>query len=362
MGYTDLLKEEGLSSREREGFIDVINRNGKALTRLIEDILDLSKVEAGKLVTENNHFSLRVLLSDVAFIFGDLAEKKGIHFITEIADYTPDFLITDSVRLRQILINIIGNAIKFTGSGYVKVKVRVEPQNYEDDHILLIEVEDSGIGLSSEEINRLFEPFVQADESTSRRYGGTGLGLALSRRLALALGGNITILKSNPGEGSSFLIAIHVGLAPDDRDDLRTEKSFHLHRDVLESVRILLVEDAPDNSLLISNMLGYYGAEVETASNGRDGVDMALAQYFDVVLMDIQMPLMDGYEAFQRLKSKNYQSPIIALTAHAMPEERKRTSQLGFVAHITKPIDPVELISCIHKFSYLHRSLQSINP
>jgi PAS domain S-box-containing protein len=362
MGYTDLLKEEGLTSAEREGFINVINRNGKALTRLIEDILDLSKVEAGKLVTENNHFSLRVLLSDVAFIFGDLAEKKGIHFISEIADDTPDFLITDSVRLRQILVNIVGNAIKFTGSGYVKVTARVEPQNHDEDHILLVEVEDSGIGLSVEEINRLFEPFVQADESTSRRYGGTGLGLALSRRLAHALGGNITILRSHPGKGSCFLISIHVGLAPDDRDDLRSEKNFHLHRDVLEGVRILLVEDAPDNSLLISNMLGYYGAEVETASNGRDGVDMALSQYFDVVLMDIQMPLMDGYEAFQRLKSANYQSPIIALTAHAMPEERKRTSQLGFVAHITKPIDPVELISCIHKFSYLHRSLQSINP
>ncbi|RYZ49577.1 MAG: PAS domain S-box protein, partial [Proteobacteria bacterium] len=154
MGYTDLLKEDGLTSAEREGFVNVINRNGKALTRLIEDILDLSKVEAGKLVTENNHFSLRVLLSDVTFIFADLASRKGIHFITDIAEYTPDFLITDSVRLRQILINIIGNAIKFTASGYVKVKVRVEPQNYEDDHILLIEVEDSGIGLSAEEINR----------------------------------------------------------------------------------------------------------------------------------------------------------------------------------------------------------------
>lgn len=360
MGYTDLLKEEDLSPQERSGFIDIINRNGKALTKLIEDILDLSKVEAGKLATENGHFSLRALLTDVMLIFKDSAANKGIELLIDTAENTPDSLVTDAVRLRQILVNIIGNAVKFTSHGHVKVFARVVGDS--GDNLLKIEVEDTGIGLTGDEMNRLFQPFVQADNSTSRRYGGTGLGLALSRRLASALGGNISILGSEPMRGSCFLVEVQVDIASEADESIAPAETVSLHRDVLNGVKILLVEDAPDNSLLISNMLGYYGAEVETAGNGRDGVDMAMAGMYDVVLMDIQMPLMDGYEAFQRLKSNHYQPPIIALTAHAMLEEKRLTQQIGFVAHITKPIDPIELISCVQKFSHLHRNLPSINP
>lgn len=354
MGYADLLEKRVLSQQERNQYVEIITRNGRTLTKLIEDILDLSKVESGKLVTENDSFSIRKLLAEVAAIFSDVAKGKGILLHTQVEEDVPELILTDCVRLRQILINIVGNAVKFTKKGFVAVRVISRPYS-DTHHSLEIEVEDSGIGLSKVDSVRLFEPFVQVDNSATREYGGTGLGLALSRRLARALGGDITISKNNPGIGTAFKIVINVGkplLAEPDAQDLQGK--IDLEKSPLKGLNILLVEDAADTLMLVTNLLEYFGARVGTAVNGQEGVQRALGGSYNLVLMDIQMPVMGGFEALRELLAANYGIPVIALTAHAMVEERKKTKDAGFVAHVTKPINAQELVSCILKFAKPH--------
>ncbi len=348
MGYTELLNEEGLGSEERSEFTDVINRNGKALLRIIEDILDLSKIEAGKLLIDINNFSVCGMISDVVSVFSDKARTKGLDLITVFTGDKSERFLSDPVRLRQILVNLVGNAVKFTECGYVKITAQVDPKG-SSRATLFFTIEDSGIGLRPCEIERLFQPFVQADNSNSRRYGGTGLGLALSQRLALALGGNIFLAHSTPNKGSTFVLSVDVGYATDPVSVPHPSNTSLLSPKVLEGLKILLIEDAPENTFLVSNILRSYDAYVETAANGLEGVKKAEAAPFDVVLMDIQMPVMDGYEAYQILRSNGFRAPIIALTAHAMVEDKRRTQNMGFDAHITKPIDRLLLIDCIVK-------------
>ncbi len=350
LGFTDLLKERELHPDDRQQYLDTISRNGKALTRIIDDILDLAKVESGKLEIEKIEFSLFDLMDEVTDIFRERTKAKGIYLRAHIEKNVPARIISDPTRLRQIFINIVGNAVKFTEKGGVQIEVQVKNQNAKFAEFV-IEVRDSGIGLTAEQRTHLFKPFVQADNSTSRKFGGTGLGLALSRRLAKALNGDITIENLLQQQGCTFRISFNADLAVPETAQPRVAETI-FGKDVetnlkLRGIHILLADDSSDNQFLVSHMLSKHGAIVDTADNGLEAYRKAIKGGFDLVLMDIQMPVMDGYESTRNLREAGFKKPIVALTAHAMAEERARTKAAGCSGHLTKPLDQVELVNTI---------------
>lgn len=358
-GFADLLLDANLSSEERRIYTSAIQRNGHILTRLIDDLLDLSKVEAGKIDLECAPVSVPELVHDVMSLLTPLAKENGIEFSASLDGMVPERIMSDSIRLRQILVNVLGNALKFTRHGYVKLTVRVQealPQSATAS--LALDVEDSGPGLTEEQKTRIFKPFSQADCTTTRRYGGTGLGLVLSKRLAKALGGDVVLARSEPGRGSVFTITVATGSLIDVPmlDSLQHVVKAGMSATMGEQKHllgksVLLAEDAPDNQLLISKVLSSQGAMVRLAGTGVEAVRHALAGDYDVILMDLQMPEMDGIEATRRLRQSGYSRPILALTAHAMKEERERSLQAGCDDHLTKPINMDTLVQTVEHYA-----------
>lgn len=346
LGFTDLLRDSDLSAEDREQFLETISRNGQALTKIIDDILDLSKVEAGKLQIEEIEFSLPDILSEVQTLLEDRARAKGISVKLNWDSQIPSRIWSDPVRLRQILINILGNAIKFTSKGGVDISVQATPKDQK--HQFKIAVADTGIGLLPDQLDNLFQPFTQADSSTTRKFGGTGLGLVLSRRLAQALGGDISV-KANAPNGSVFTISFTA--RAEGKAAKTSAASPNGVRGPLSGLKVLVVDDSPDNRTLIQVVLSRRGAQVLSAENGRKALDAAKSEEVDVILMDIQMPGMDGYEATRLLRTSGFKKPIVALTAHAMAEERERTRAAGCDAHLTKPLDFDELVGTLEKFT-----------
>jgi signal transduction histidine kinase/AmiR/NasT family two-component response regulator len=362
LGHADLLLDPTLSAADKVTSIHSVQRNGRHLLELINDILDLSKIEAGKLEIESIACSLPNLLADVASLMRVRAVEKGLELRVEFQGAIPESIITDPTRLRQILVNLIGNAIKFTEQGSVCITCGLADRNGEPEPRLTFEVSDTGIGMTARQMERLFQPFVQADASTSRTFGGTGLGLSISRRLAESLGGSITV-RSEPGKGTSFQATIAIDLPADVRmiDCPREVLSMPLPKedlpgspdgptaDCLRGRRILLAEDGIDNQYLIALLLRRAGAWVELVENGREAIARALAQAsagtpHDVVFMDMQMPILDGYSAASQLRQSGYHQPIIALTAHAMSGDREKCLRSGCDDYCTKPIDQRRLI------------------
>jgi CheY-like chemotaxis protein/nitrogen-specific signal transduction histidine kinase len=357
LGFTDLLKEANLDPAERQQFLDTISRNRKALTRIIDDILDLAKVESGKLEIEKIEFSFHDLIEDVMDLFRERTRSKGIYLRAHTSRKISTNIISDPTRLRQILINIVGNAVKFTESGGVSLEVEAIDDG-RDELEFRVHVCDTGIGISEEEQGRLFQPFMQADNSTSRKFGGSGLGLALSKRLAYALGGDVGVTTNSPNPGSTFTVSFMARIpkksvvesAVSVRPKLGSG-SAHL----LDGIRVLFAEDSKDNQFLITRMLTRFGAIVETADNGIQATRAGITGDFDIILMDIQMPEMDGYEATRVLREAGFKKPIIALTAHAMAEERARTKAAGCDGHLTKPLNLGEIIDTIQGLMVIHR-------
>ncbi len=358
IGFADLLSLPDLKEEERLRNVDVIRRNGRALGQIIDDILDLSKVEAGKISIEHIEFDLSELLGDIFLLFSRKALEKGIQFSIESTTSVPSRLVSDPTRIRQILINMVSNALKFTHEGFLRVIFHWEPEathQFPRSGLLTFEIVDTGVGIQDAHHERLFQPFSQAEDSTSRQFGGTGLGLVLSRQLAKLLGGNVELEWSEPGKGSRFRVTIK---AVDSAESTLSVPHFLLSESkssppedeialTLNGIRILLAEDAPDNQLLITHILESSGAEVEVVDNGRDAVDHALAGAYHLVLMDVQMPILSGHEASQELRARGYCGPIVALTAHAMVEERQKSHDLGYDDYLTKPIDSLKLIQTI---------------
>lgn len=345
LGFSSLLKDSSIDEAEKDRFIDTIIRNSNALTNLIDDILDLAKAEAGRLEIGNVDFAFHDLVIDVVDLFKNKAKLKDIFLYVNIDESTPKRLWSDPPRLRQVLINLIGNAVKFTDKGGVQINVRSTVLSEKKIQID-IEVVDSGVGLSEEQKLKVFQPFTQADNSTTRKFGGTGLGLALSQRLSRALNGEILIGPCAPGKGCSFTLTFIATQAEPTLRPLGPE-ALSPEEISLSGVRVLVVDDSPDNQFLVSKLLSNYGATVETAKDGLEGLNKALSDKFDIVLMDIQMPKMDGYQAKKALDERGYQKPVIALTAHAMTEERIKTKAEGFAAHVTKPVNKSSLLTTI---------------
>ncbi len=359
IGYADLLLDPETTPTERLTHIQTIRRNGEHLLGILNDILDLSKIEAGKMTVEQVRCSPSMIIVDVASLMRVRAKEKGLFFEVHYQTPIPETIQSDPTRIRQVLMNLVGNAIKFTASGGIRILARCENVDSASP-TLTLEVVDTGIGLSEPQVAQLFQPFVQADTSTTRKFGGTGLGLAICRRLAHILGGDIRI-DSSPGRGSSFQLTIAAG-------SLHGVKMFEeLHEagipetgvaltndQAIEalSCNVLLAEDGLDNQLLISTHLTRAGARVTIAENGHIAMEMAMAallakEPFDVILMDMQMPEMDGYAATSELRRKGYTGPIVALTAHAMAGDRERCLAAGCSDYLTKPIGRSKLVGAV---------------
>jgi len=343
LGYADLMLAPVQTMSDRINCLQVVRRNARHLMDLINDILDISKIEAEKMTVEKIACDPARTAVEVASMLRPRALAKELPLRVEFVGPIPDEIRTDPLRLKQVLVNLVGNAIKFTEHGEVAIKVYVEQAA--SGSRIRFDVCDSGIGMTQDQIGKLFRPFVQADESMTRKYGGTGLGLVISKKLATFMGGDVTVT-SERGSGSTFSFWIDGGplTGVPTRTNL-TESMLVLPSDHLsgEEVtlrgRILLAEDGVDNQQLLSMHLSMAGAEVVIVANGRLAVERVHSEPFDLVLMDMQMPELDGYAATSELRRLGHTLPIVALTAHAMSGDRELCLQAGCTDYLTKPID-----------------------
>lgn len=357
LGYADLLMTPQLSEQQRNTHLQMIRRNGEILLDLINDILDLSRIEAGEVAVEYTECSLWQIVDDVISLMRLPAQKKDLSLEVDYLLPLPQTIRTDPVRLRQILVNLLGNAVKFTEQGGVRIAVRCT-QNANTGPRIHFSVTDTGIGVTPELAEKLFEPWTQADASTSRRYGGTGLGLTISKRLAEALGGDIN-LESQPGRGSKFTVTIHPGslqgvpmLGAPSKAAAGREGPADAGQNQTLRGRVLLAEDGPDNQRLILLLLQQSGLTVDLAENGRIACEKALdsetrGRPYDLILMDMQMPDWDGYEATRWLRQNGWRRPVIALTAHAMADDRQRCLESGCDDYLNKPIDRIKFLATL---------------
>jgi PAS domain S-box-containing protein len=359
LGFTEILLEEARRNAAPAATVDAlrtIQRNGDYLLALLNDILDLSKIESGRLEVERVTFSPVAVVREVERLMRVRAEAKAIGFHIEFDGSLPAHVEGDPTRVRQILINLVGTAIKFTEIGEVRLRVRLldEPAPAR----LHFEVVDTGIGITEAERSKLFRPFGQADSSTTRRYGGTGLGLTISKRLTDLLDGSIDV-ESEPGRGTLFRVEIPAGnLEGVARIAAAQAQSAGAGAAADEDTRfsgtVLLVEDGPDNQRLIQLLLGRVGLSVVTVDNGQQAVERvhearAAGERFSLVLMDMQMPVMDGYTATRILRRHGFDAPIVALTAHAMDTERARCLSAGCDDFATKPIDRAKFYALLRR-------------
>ncbi len=361
LGFAETVAETTKDEETRQS-VETIQRNGEHLLSIINDILDLSKVESGKLSVEMMSASPYTVVSEVISLVQVKADGAGLKLSSRFMGKVPKSIHTDPTRLRQILINLLGNAIKFTEIGGISLQAELIQRD--GRAVMQFDVIDSGIGMTDEQLARLFQPFSQADTSTTRRFGGTGLGLTISKRLANMLGGDLTVAYSRPGEGTSFRLSVDAG--PVEKIEFLDAPSSHALQQEKDEVdcehvslaglRILLAEDGPDNQRLLKFVLNKADADVTIVANGQEAVDAAMAALeegspFDCVLMDMQMPVLDGYQATQTLRERGYCKPILALTAHAMEREKKKCLNSGCDDFLSKPIDRKRMLLTVCHWS-----------
>jgi signal transduction histidine kinase/DNA-binding response OmpR family regulator len=351
LGYADMLLDLSNSDQQRDACVKVIRRNGEHLLTIINDILDISKVEASRMAVERIPCDVPQLIADVIALTQSKAIEKGLKFEVTFDELIPAVVQTDPVRVKQVLVNLVGNAVKFTAKGAVRLRVSQEISYF--NQTLRFSVSDTGIGMTSEQVSRLFKPFSQADVSTTRKFGGTGLGLTISKRLAQILGGDIEV-ETQDGVGSTFRFWIDGGPREgvellknltQARLDVPQPAPITSGRDIHLRGKVLLAEDGEDNQHLLTTFLKQGGLQVALAVNGEIARRMALTKQYDLVLMDMQMPVMDGYRATSELRKAGYKGPIIALTAHAMPEDRAKCLEAGCTEYLSKPIDRRKLLA-----------------
>lgn len=354
LGYAHLLQSSQATEEEKKLFAQTIERNGQQLAHLVDDLLDLSKVEAGRIELERIDCSLPSLISDVVHLLEVNAKKKGIEVPIKLLTPIPEMVYTDPYRFKQILTNIVGNALKFTEKGKVEISVSFNPIKSE----VLLVVRDTGRGIAQKEREKLFKPFSQADASTTRHYGGTGLGLNFSRELARLLGGDLKLTWSERGVGSEFTAFLPVEV----RSNVKMVSSIQVtdHQSLeaqvvnenfdFEGLKLLVVDDARENRDIVKRFLTPTGAKVDEASDGVEALQKVEQADYDLILMDIQMPGMDGLQATSMLRQRLYPGSILAISAHAMKHDRERSIEAGCDEHITKPLNKSELMQTIEKF------------
>jgi CheY-like chemotaxis protein len=341
LGYADLLLERTAESREQREYVETIRSSGEHLLGLLDDVLDLSKLEAGQVSVESIDFDCVALAEEVVRLFRPRAESKGLSIGVD-AQEESIVVRTDPTRVRQVLMNLVGNAIKFTDRGGIGIRVE-RGETIGPRSMVRISVVDSGIGMSREQQAQIFEPFRQGSTCTTRRYGGTGLGLAICRRLADLLAGDLRV-ESTIDKGSTFVLEI----LPEAGDPASVEQPRPAARKPADeprlSGRVLLVEDAAVNRRLFRTLLDRLGLEVAEATDGAEGVEAADearrdGRPFRLILMDLEMPIMDGLDATRRIRARGHTAPIVALTAHAMAGDRERCLEAGCDDYLAKPVD-----------------------
>jgi len=360
LGYADMLLDPNCSAEDRVEHVRVIRRQGEHLLSILNDILDLSKIEAGKLSVEAVQVDPRQIVSEVLSLMRVQAAERRLNLELDYDGPIPQTIQTDPIRLKQILINLAGNAIKFTTTGTVRITLSLAEGAAGGRPQLEFCVQDNGIGMTPGQLAMLFNRFTQADNSTTRKFGGTGLGLTICRHLAQKLGGDISV-QSEAGVGSRFTVTIGTGdlsavrMLSGPYEAIKPQESAETLADVPAlAARLLLAEDGIHNQRAITYYLERAGAQVEIAGDGRMACNMAMGAVasgkpYDVILMDMQMPEMDGYEATASLRQRGYQGPIVALTAHAMSHDRDRCIKAGCTDYVSKPVDRRKLIETVAK-------------
>jgi signal transduction histidine kinase/ActR/RegA family two-component response regulator len=342
LGMTELLMMSSLDKQQRE-FATTIERSGNTLLQLVNDILDFSKIEAGQVVLEDVGFDVADLLKEIQDLFALKARQRNLALLVDIESEVAPRYRGDPTRIKQVLVNLVGNALKFTPQGHVKIIVRSKPID-DDQAYVEIAVEDTGIGIQKEQLGRVFEAFTQADASTTRRYGGTGLGLAISSRLARLLGGDISA-QSEHGQGSTFTLSLVLRVA-------RGRATIPAPPTAIDAVqydaRVLVVEDNEDNQNLAQELLRRMGCAVEIVPDGHQALDKLAQAEFDLVLMDCHMPRMNGYDATREIRRREADNggrhtTIVALTASVLPEERARCIEVGMDDYVLKPFSSRDL-------------------
>jgi signal transduction histidine kinase/DNA-binding response OmpR family regulator len=348
LGFTNLLQKEQLNEKSME-FVRSIQHSGESLLEIINDILDFSKIEAGMMRIESNPFSLRELLDSVKTMFATKIQPKDLSLIVNIEYSVPDLLIGDAIRLTQILVNLVNNAIKFTESGGIEISVTSDKKT-ENRIEISFSVKDTGIGIASNKMEAIFERFQQADEDTTRKYGGTGLGLTIVKQLVELQNGTIHV-SSILNKGTEFVLSIPYLISEEltTRDDLKifspNEINFNNNH-----FRILVAEDNVMNQNLMKHLLSYWNLEFDVVKNGVEAIGALQQKDYKLILMDIQMPLMDGYTATMKIRTElRMNIPIIAMTAHAMAGEKEKCLSYGMNEYISKPIRENELFELINK-------------
>ncbi len=351
IGFSELALDDGKLSKKTREYLTMIQSSAGVLLEIINDVLDISKIEAGKAELEKTPFALQEVIKYCKNISKQRAEEKGVELYFYAEPAIGRMLVGDPTKLRQILLNLLSNAIKFTDTGIVKLMASVS-EITEDTITMYFEVRDSGIGMSEEQINKLFQPFTQADSSTTRKYGGTGLGLAITKNLVELMGGNLTV-ESRRGEGSKFSFAVKfdtVGM-----EERRSESGELVEITTMKPMfkgEVLICEDNEINQIVIREHLAKIGLSATIARNGEAGVQevkkrMAKGKTFDIILMDIHMPVMDGLEAAEKLKEMDCNTPVIAMTANVMAKDKENYLSHGMVDYIGKPFVAKELWSCL---------------
>ncbi|MCG3122556.1 MAG: Sensor histidine kinase RcsC [Phycisphaerales bacterium] len=363
LGFSELLRTEEMDGDDKHQYLDTVRRHGEHLLAVINDILDIAKIEAGELRIERIPCSAVQTVEDVCSLLYPRAAGKGVALRSTLSAGFPHRIVSDPTRLRQILINLVGNAVKFTSQGSVTIECSVEPRSPQpgDACTVRFDVRDTGIGMTPEQVGGLFKPFTQGDMSTTRRFGGTGLGLAISRRLAEAMGGVLTV-QSDVDRGSTFSLLLPTRRASAGEEEVDKAQAAPARRAFREGDRILLAEDGPDNRRLLTTILERAGACVDAVGDGQEAVAavgraMRANRPYDLVLLDVDMPVMDGLAAASAIRGMNYRGAMIAVTAHALIDDAHRCRAAGFDAHLPKPVNRASLVEqCISVMSVTGRS------
>jgi signal transduction histidine kinase/ActR/RegA family two-component response regulator len=368
IGMTELVLDSNLDSEQRD-YLQTVLESSNSLLALLNDVLDFSKIESGKVDLENIEFSLRQCVEESIRSFLYRAKQKNLTLRYEISPDTHEWFTGDPLRLRQVLVNLVSNAIKFTDEGSIGIRVQTV-STIENTAVLRFEVADTGIGIPADKCQKIFEEFEQADTSTKRRFGGTGLGLAICSRLVEVMQGEIGV-HSEEGKGSTFFFTVSLGL-PETRP--RTGETFVAGTAVLTApaelpcpdreeagLRVLLAEDSPVNQKLAIGLLTKRGHQVTVANNGKEAYEAFLAQPFDLILMDVQMPEMDGFEATAAIRAAERDShvPIIAMTARVMKGDEQRCLEVGMDAYIAKPIRAQALFELVSRYTRQRQSAEA---
>jgi CheY-like chemotaxis protein/HPt (histidine-containing phosphotransfer) domain-containing protein len=346
LGFTDLVKKTTLSPEQKE-YIDAISSSGKSLLSIINDILDLSKLDAGKFIIESVPFNIPDLLHDIQAMFASKAKKKNLELTCTVDEALHGYVSGDPMRLTQILVNLIGNAIKFTEKGGVYINCAAMPAK-ENELLIKFTIRDTGMGIAADKAASIFERFTQADSNITRTHGGTGLGLAITKQLIELQGGDIT-LKSQDGIGAEFIFTLPFAIPDQQHTTAQQELPEDLNFGSIEN--ILVVDDNLFNQKLATNILQNNGFKVTVAGNGSRALDILKIQAFDIILMDIQMPVMDGYKATQLIREMHIDTPVIAMTAHALAGEKEKCIHAGMNDYLSKPFTEKDLLVKIARWN-----------